>query len=207
MAPRVVLADSGYGDASPFRDALVERGCSYLVGISGNHISWPPGSRPRKPMRTPGQVGRSRTRYRDGNRKPRTIAEIGRSLSFRTVTCPDGKGGTKSGRFAFARVHLAEKHTKGRPPSDEVWLIAEHRPGNDEYKFYVSNLPPTTAKRELVRLVKLRWRIERDYQEMKTHVGLDHFEGRTWRGFHHHVTLSAVAHAFLAIQRRLFPPA
>lgn len=206
LAPRLVLADSGYGRNTGFRDSLVERGCQYLVGIPDDHISWSPGSKPRKPKRKPGQLGRSRTRYRDGNRKPKTIAAIGKALSYRMYSCPDGRGGTKSGRFAFARVHLAERHTKGRPTSEELWLIAEHRPGNNEYKFYVSNLPSSTAKRELVRLLKLRWRIERDYQEMKTHVGLDHFEGRTWRGFHHHVTLCAVAHAFLAVQRRLFPP-
>jgi SRSO17 transposase len=112
----------------------------------------------------------------------------------------------KVGQFAFARVRLAERRTKGRPPSDEPWLIGEHRPGNNEFKFYVCDLPATTTKRELARLVKLRWRVERDYQELKGQVGLDHFEGRTWRGFHHHVTLCAAAHAFLALQRRLFPP-
>jgi SRSO17 transposase len=87
-----------------------------------------------------------------------------------------------------------------------VWLIVEWRPGNDELKFYVSDLPASTPRKQLVRFVKLRWRVERDYQELKGQVGLDHFEGRTWRGFHHHATLCAVAHGFLAIQRRLFPP-
>lgn len=206
LAPRLMLADAGYGDATEFRDALVERDCRYLVGVSGTHKAWPPGSRPRLPQRRPGQAGRKPKRYRDGNRKRRSLAEIGKTLSYRKYSCPDGVGGTKSGRFAFARVHLAERHFKGRPPSAELWLIAEHRPGNNEYKFYVSDQPETTPKRELMRLVKLRWRVERDYQEMKGQVGLDHFEGRTWRGFHHHVTLCAVAHAFLAIQRRLFPP-
>jgi SRSO17 transposase len=103
-------------------------------------------------------------------------------------------------------VHLAERHTKGRRPSDELWLIGEWRPAKREYRYYVSNLPASTSQRELVRLVKLRWRIERDYQELKEEIGLDHFEGRTWRGFHHHVTLCSVAHGFLAIQRQVFPP-
>ena len=206
LAPRLTLADSGYGESTAFRDALVERGCNYLVGIPGKHLAWPPGSNPRLPKRKTGAPGRSPTRYRDGNRKLRTISEIAQQLSYRSYDCSDGNGGTKSGRFAFARLRLAERHTKGRPPSDELWLIAEHRPGNNEYKFYVSDLPASTAKRELMRLVKLRWRVERDYQELKGQVGLDHFEGRTWRGFHHHTTLCAVAHAFLAMQRRLFPP-
>jgi len=207
MAPRVTLADSAYGDSTEFRDALVERGCSYVVGIAGQRLAWPPGSRPRPPKRKPGRPGPNPKRYRDGNRKPKPLAEIAKTLTYRKSTCPDGNGGTKSGCFAFARVHLAERHTKGRPPSAELWFIAEHRPSNNEYKFYVSDLPEATPKRELMRLVKLRWRVERDYQEMKGQVGLDHFEGRTWRGFHHHVTLCAVAHAFLTLQRRLFPPA
>jgi SRSO17 transposase len=206
LAPRLVLADAGYGDSTEFRDALVARGCPYLVGISGGHMVWPPGSDPRLPRRKPG-AGRPPTQYRDGNRKPRAICEIAKSLAYRSYSCVDGKGKIKTGQFAFARVRLAERRTKGRPPSDETWLICEYRPGNEEYKFCVSNLPATMAKHELARLVKLRWRVERDYQELKGEIGLDHFEGRTWRGFHHHATLCAAAHAFLALQRRLFPPA
>ena len=206
LPKRLVLADSGYGDSTAFRDGLRERGCNYLVGISSEATAWPPGSHPRQPRRKPGQKGRPRTRYSDGNRKPMAILDLAQDFVFRKYSCTDAKGGKKSGYFAFARVHLAERHTKGRPPSEEQWLICEWRPGNNEYKFYVSDLPDTVPKSELVRLVKLRWRVERDYQEMKGQVGLDHFEGRTWRGFHHHVTLCAVAHGFLAIQRRLFPP-
>ena len=206
LGPRLCLADSGYGDSTDFRDALTARGCRYLVGLSGEHVAWPPGSHPRPPRVRPGQQGRRKTVHRDGNRKPRSIAEIAKTLDYRGYTCPDGKGGVKTGQFAFTRIHLAEKRTKGRPPSDEMWLIAEHRPGNNEHKYYVSDLPATTTKHGLARLVKLRWRIERDYQELKGEIGLDHFEGRTWRGFHHHATLCAAAHSFLALQRRLFPP-
>lgn len=202
---RLVLADSGYGDSTDFRDGLTARGCNYLVGVSNIRLVWPPGSNPRAPKRSAGP-GRPRSQFRDGNRKPKSLTEIAESLDYRKYTCADGKGGTKSGYFAFARVRSAERHTKGRKPSDEIWLIGEWRPGNNERKFYFSDLPETVAKKELVRLVKLRWRVERDYQEMKGEVGLDHFEGRTWRGFHHHVTLCAAAHGFLAIQRRLFPP-
>jgi SRSO17 transposase len=202
---RLVLADSGYGDSTDFRDGLTARGCNYLVGVSNIRLVWPPGSNPRAPKRSAGP-GRPRSQFRDGNRKPKSLSEIAESLDYRKYTCADGKGGTKSGYFAFARVRSAERHTKGRKPSDEIWLIGEWRPGNNERKFYFSDLPATVSKKELVRLVKLRWRVERDYQEMKGEVGLDHFEGRTWRGFHHHVTLCAAAHGFLAIQRRLFPP-
>lgn len=202
---KVVLADAGYGDSTEFRDGLVARKLSYLVGVSGIRLVWPPGSNPRLPKRSAGP-GRPSTQFRDGNRKPRSLTEIAENFDYRKYTCADGKGGTKSGYFAFARVRSAERRTKGRAPSEELWLIGEWRPGNNERKFYFSNLPVSTPKNELVRLLKLRWRVERDYQEMKGEVGLDHFEGRTWRGFHHHVTLCAAAHGFLAIQRRLFPP-
>lgn len=202
---RVVLADAGYGDSTEFRDELDARGLNYLVGVSSIRLVWPPGSNPRLPKRVAGP-GRPSTRFRDGNRKPRSLSEIADTFDYCKYTCADGKGGTKSGYFAFARVRSAERRTKGRAPSEELWLISEWRPGNNERKFYFSNLPPDTPKKELVRLLKLRWRVERDYQEMKGEVGLDHFEGRTWRGFHHHVTLCAAAHGFLAIQRRLFPP-
>jgi len=202
---RVVLADAGYGDSTEFRDGLQARGLNYLVGVSNVRLVWPPGSNPRLPKRNAGP-GRPATTFRDGNRKPKSLADFAETLEYRKYSCADGKGGTKFGYFAFARVRSAERRTKGRKPSEEIWLISEWRPGNNERKFYFSDLPATISKKELVRLLKLRWRVERDYQEMKGEVGLDHFEGRTWRGFHHHVTLCAAAHGFLAIQRRLFPP-
>ena len=128
LPKRLVIADAGYGDSTDFRDALVARECPYLVGVSSNHMVWPPGSSPRQPKRG-GKMGRPRTRYRDGNRKIVSISSIGEGMRYRKYTVPDGKGGTKTGNFAFARVHLAERHTKGRPPSKEVWLICEWRPG------------------------------------------------------------------------------
>ncbi len=205
LPKRLVIADAGFGESTEFRDAVVDRGCTYLVGIPGSHLCWPPGSNPRKPAKTL-RLGRPRSRYRDGNRKPLAISEVGERLKYRTFTVPDGRGGTKTGYFALVRVHLAEGHTKGRPPSDAQWLICEWRPAKKEYRYHVANLPRSTSKSELVRLTKLRWRVERDYQEMKGEIGLDHFEGRTWRGFHHHATLCAVAHGFLAIHRQLSPP-
>jgi hypothetical protein len=104
-------------------------------------------------------------------------------------------------------VRTAHKHTQGRAPGPEEWLLYEWPTEEPEpTKFWLSNLPADTPPRELVRLAKLRWRVERDYQELKEEIGLDHFEGRSWRGFHHHVTLCAAAHAFLALNRALFPP-
>jgi SRSO17 transposase len=127
--------------------------------------------------------------------------------AYRKVKWREGSRGLQSGRFAAVRIRSAERRTKGRPPGEEQWLLCEWREDVAEpSKFYLSNLPANTSIQTLVRFAKLRWRVERDYQEMKQEIGLDHFEGRTWRGFHHHATLCAVAHAFLALQRALFPP-
>ena len=105
------------------------------------------------------------------------------------------------------RVRTAHGHRTGTGPGPEVWLLSEWPRGETApTKCYLSSLPPKTPLRTLVRLAKLRWRIERDYQEMKGELGLDHFEGRTWQGFHHHAALCAAAHAFLARRRALFPP-
>jgi SRSO17 transposase len=115
---------------------------------------------------------------------------------------------TQASRFAAVRVRLAHRHAEGAGPGPEVWLLSEWPRGEPApTKCYLSSLPATTARRTLVRLAKLRWRIERDYQEMKGELGLDHFEGRTWTGFHHHAALCAAAHAFLALRRAHFPPA
>ena len=109
------------------------------------------------------------------------------------------------GDDAVFRVRPARQ--KGRRPEPQQWLlIQETNQPKRPFKFDLSNLPADTATKELVRLAKLRWRIERDYQELKGELGLDHFERRTWAGFHHHVALCAAAHACLAIRRVLFPP-
>ena len=124
----VVLADAGYGDAVEFRDGLTARGLPYLVGVQGSHLVWPPGSHPHRPTRVPGVPGRPKTQYRDGDNKPLSIAALAAGLSrraFRTVTWRQGSRGRQSSRFAFLRVHAAERYTKRRPPSDEQWLIIE----------------------------------------------------------------------------------
>lgn len=203
-----VLADAGYGEITDFRDALVARGLQYVVGVPGNHMIWPVGSHPRLPPRT-GKAGRPRTRHSDGEAQPMKIASLVEGIPrerYKTVTWRDGSRGKMSSKFLLYRVRAAEKHTKGRAPSDEQWLICEWPVTEKKPKFWLSNLPKNISSKHLVRLTKLRWRVERDYQEMKGELGLDHFEGRTWRGFHHHATLCAAALGFLALRRALFPP-
>jgi SRSO17 transposase len=203
-----VLADAGYGEVPEFRDELLKRGLQYVVGVPGNHLIWPPGSNPRVPKRT-GKAGRPGTQSRDGSIQPIQIAKLVKGIArtrYKTVSWRAGSRGKMSSKFLVYRVRSAEKHTKGKPPTQEQWLICEWPESEKGPKFYFSNLPASISVKELIRTTKLRWRVERDYQEMKGELGLDHFEGRTWRGFHHHATLCAVAHGFLALRRALFPP-
>lgn len=209
--PRPVLADAGYGDASEFRDGLHERKLPYVVGIAEQRLAWPPGSNPKIPPRSKSKLGgRPFTRYYDGDWRPISLGEIARALgrsSCQSITWARGSKGAKRSTFGFARIRMAEKHTKKRGPGTEEWLVWEWPPKEAKpTRFWISSMPENTPLRRLVYLIKLRWRVERDYQEMKTELGLDHFEGRTWRGFHHHATLCAVAHAFLALTRALFSP-
>jgi SRSO17 transposase len=199
----VVLADAGYGESREFRDALSQRGLRYVVAVNGEPVVWPPGSAPRRTRKTHDGL----PRYRDEQHPAITLKQLAPTLRFSRVSWREGSKGWQSGQFAAVRVHTAYGHASGKRPGEEQWLLCQST-GDPKtpYKFWLSNLPPSSTVATLVRFAKLRWRVERDYQELKQELGLDHFEGRTWRGFHHHGTLCAVAHGFLALRRALFPP-
>jgi SRSO17 transposase len=202
----VVLADAGYGEITEFREALAERGLSYVVGIDGKPIVWPPESNPRTAPKKH-TTGRPPIRFVDEEHPPIAVEQLALRLEYRDVKWRQGARGWQRSRFAAARVRTAHRHYFGHPPSAEQWLLVEWPDGESKpTKYWLAALPSTASLRSLVRLAKLRWRIERDYQEMKQELGLDHYEGRTWRGFHHHAALCAVAHGFLALKRALFPP-
>ena len=126
--------------------------------------------------------------------------------AYTDVRWREGSKGTMKSRFAAVRVHPAHRdsdHPKTRPAE---WLLIEWPKGDKEpAKYWFSTMPDTMNIKDLVRLAKLRWRIERDYQELKDEIGLDHYEGRGWRGFHHHATLCIAAYAFLMTERLFFP--
>jgi SRSO17 transposase len=203
----VVLGDAAFGEVTAFREALTARGLSYVLRVPGSLVTWLPGTRFRVPARR-GITGRPRSTPRPTTPTvPLTLAAVATTLRHRRVTWREGSRGRQASRFAAVRVHLAHRHAEGAGPGPEVWLLSEWpRDAPAPTKYYLSSLPATTPLRTLVRFGKLRWRIERDYQELKGELGLDHFEGRTWNGFHHHVALCAAAHAFLALRRALFPP-
>lgn len=202
----LTLADAGYGDIGEFRAGLRERGLAYVLGINSSPVVWPPGSNPQIPPRKGGK-GHPPTRYRDEAHPPIPIGAVSLKLNYRKVSWREGSKGWQSSRFAAVRIRTAHFHMQSHPPGEEEWLLCEWPEGEKApTKHWLSTLPADISVRALVRSAKLRWRIERDYQDLKGELGLDHYEGRTWRGFHHHATLCSVAHGFLALRRALFPP-
>jgi SRSO17 transposase len=206
-----VVADAGYGDVTAFREGLMHRGFSYVVGIKADTSVWLPGSEPLPPKRWSGR-GRPATRIRRSLRHhPRSAGDLAAGLparAWRTVRWREGTRGTMASRFAAARVRPAHRDETRREPRPVEWLLIEWPHGESEpTKYWLSTIPEHVSLEELVRLAKIRWRIERDYEEMKSELGLDHYEGRGWLGFHHHGVLCIAAYAFLAAERaRLSPP-
>jgi len=206
-----VVADAGYGATTAFREGLSELGLPYVVGVTKETTVWAPGTEPLPPPRYRGQ-GRPPTLLRRvRGRRPVAIGLLAHQLpasSWRTITWRQGTRGNMRSRFAFLRTRPAHRDELRHSPRDVEWLVIEWPRGEVEpTKFWLSTMPSDTPPDQLVRLAKIRWRIERDYQELKQEIGVDHFEGRGWRGFHHHGALCIAAYGFLAAERaRLSPP-
>ncbi len=211
LPPAPVLADAGYGVVTAFRDALTERQIPYVVGISGETTVWPPGVEPLPPRARSGR-GRPPSRIRrSSKRRPAPVLDLAKHAPknlWQDICWREGTRGKMTSRFFFLRVRPAHRDENRHEPREVEWLIAEWPRGEDDpTKFWLSTMPEDTPRGQLVRLGKLRWRIERDYEELKGSFGLDHYEGRGWRGFHHHGSLCIAAYAFLAAERaRLSPP-
>jgi SRSO17 transposase len=211
LPPAPVLADAGYGNVTAFRDALSERQIPYVVGIGEETTVWPPGMEPIPPKQWSGK-GRPPSRIRrSSGRQPAAVIDLAKhapAALWEDVAWREGTRGKMTSRFFFLRVRPAHRDENRHEPRDLEWLIAEWPKGEKEpTKFWLSTMPSDTSPEQLIRLAKLRWRIERDYQELKGSFGLDHYEGRGWRGFHHHGALCIAAYAFLAAERaRLSPP-
>ncbi len=205
-----VAADAGYGDTTAFRDGLTAAGIPYAVGVKPETTVWRPGQAPLPPRRWSGRGPRPTRVRRTARHRPvcvRRLATEVPATGWHTVTWREGTRGAMHSRFARLRVRPAHGDAHRTAPRPEEWLLIEWPRGDPEpTKYWLSTLPATTSLVALVRLVKLRWRIERDYQELKDELGLDHFEGRGWRGFHHHGALCIAAYAYLAAERARFSP-
>ena len=211
VAPGVVLADAGYGADMDFQEGLLALELAYVVGILPTMSVWSPGTGPLPAKPWSGR-GRPPTRLRrEAGHAPVAAEGLARSLpatAWQTVTWREGSRGELASRFAAVRVRPGHRDYERREPWPELWLLVEWPEGEDEpTKYWFSNLDATTSLARLVGLAKLRWRIERDYQELKQELGLGHFEGRGWRGFHHHASLCIAAYGFLVLERARFSPA
>lgn len=205
----IVAADAAYGHDRAFREGVEALGLEYVLSVQSSTLVWPPGTQPRRPSKYKG-VGRKPTRQRiTKGQEPQKIQNLALTLEnkqWRRVTWAQGSNAKLSSTFAFVRVRIAPKNHLSRPLPEEQWLIIEWPDGADKpEKYWLSNLPATSTKQQLVKSAKVRWRIERDYQEMKQELGLNHYEGRNWRGFHHHASLCIAAYGFLIIQRLKYP--
>jgi SRSO17 transposase len=191
------LADAGYGMCAEFRHGLSERGLSWAVGILSTQnmysedvkVTMPRGNKRGRPRIHP-EVGES------PRAAERFIEQYG---SFRKIVWRKGTKGPLTGDFAIVRVRPADgaEATQGvHLPGEPAWLVGE-RLSNGDRKFYLANLPTTTSSKTIVATIKARWACEQAHQQMKEELGLDHFEGRSWWGLHHHAVLTMIAFAFL----------
>jgi SRSO17 transposase len=206
----VVLADAAYGINTEFRDGLTQLKLQYVVGVQSSLTVWEPGKEPlpAKPRRKMGRPPRLLQRTAD--HQPVSVKQLAMSLpahAFKDIAWREGTERKLRSRFAAMRVRPAHRDYEKAEPRAEEWLLIEWpRSEAEPTKYWVSTLPPNTPLKALVKMAKHRWIIERDYQELKQELGLGHFEGRNWLGFHHHATLCIAAYGFLVAERNRFSP-
>ena len=191
----VVLADAAYGDETAWRERLAGHGLQYAVGVKPATTVWWGEHQPLAPTRAGARL------MRDQTHQPISVRDLARALpgrAWRSVTWRQGSAGPLSSRFARVRVRAAHRDRA----RDKEWLIIEWAEGAEEPAHYwFSNLAASIAWQPMIDTVMGRWRIERDYEELKQQFGLGHYEGRNWRGFHHHASLCIAAYGFLILER------
>ncbi len=206
----VVLADAAYGINTEFREGLTELDLQYVVGVQSSMTVWEPGQKPL-PAKPRGKTGRlPRLLQRATDHQPVSVKQLAMSLpatAFKEITWRAAGERKLQSRFAAVRIRAAHRDYEKAEPHPQEWLLIEWPRGEKEpTKYWVSTLPPTTQLKALIKMAKHRWIIERDYEELKQELGLGHFEGRNWRGFHHHATLCIAAYGFLVAERNRFSP-
>ncbi|MGH7715433.1 MAG: IS701 family transposase [Vulcanimicrobiaceae bacterium] len=211
IVPGVIVSDAAYGNDTAFRDGITDMGLNYIVSVQSSTTVWRTGEAPLEPRTRKAGRGRRRTLLRRTARHaPVALTEIATELpasAFCMITWREGTQASLESRFAAVRVRPAHRDTLRSIVRAEEWLLIEWPEGEGApRKYWLANLPASTTRPELVQLAQSRWRIERDYQELKDELGLGHYEGRSWRGFHHHATLCIAAYGFLIAERGAFSP-
>jgi SRSO17 transposase len=210
VARGVVLADAGYGSDGAFRAGVTAMGLTYSVGVQSTLSVWPSGTEPLPPKPWSGRGRKPSRMRREADHRPVSVKKLAMTLpqdAWRDVAWREGSNDTLSSRFAALRIRPASRDEKRPTPHPFEWLLVEWPQGEKEpTKYWLLTSPEDTPIAVLVDTAKLRWPIERDYEELKSELGLAHFEGRGWRGFHHHATLCIAAYGFLIRERAAFPP-
>jgi SRSO17 transposase len=206
----VVLMDAGYGVNTELRRSIAALDLNYVAGILPHTTVWAPGMAPVAPKTWSGRGRPPSLMRRDSRHRPVSVKALARNLpakAWRTVTWREGTAEPLTSRFARLRVRAAHRDYNLTAARPEEWLLIEWPKGEAEpIKYWFSTLAEKIAFTRLVELTKLRWRIERDYHDLKQEIGLGHFEGRGWRGLHHHATLCIAAYGFLISERETIPP-
>ena len=195
----VVLADAGYGTCAEFRRELSARALTWAVGILSTQKVYPTHVRLAAPKKPPtGRPQRHPVPSAPSVPAEAVIAALG-PAAFRRLSWRRGTRGPLTADFAACRVRVADGPPVARAqhlPGEAAWLVCERR-GRGEVKYYLTNHPASATRRELACAIKARWSCEQTHQQLKEELGLDHYEGRSWRGLHHHVLLTTIAFAFL----------
>jgi SRSO17 transposase len=209
--PHCVLADAGYGTDTAFRERLSELGLSYVVGVTGQVHVWPPGHAALPPQAYSGR-GNVPTRQRLGHaahQRPQSMNELAHALPaehWQSVEWREGTNFTLRSRVATVRVRAAHRDHQRDELRPEQWALIEWPEGHKEpMKYWLSTQPKDISLERMVLQAKMRWRIERDYQDLKQDLGLGDYEGRGWRGFHRHASLAVAAYGFLMAQQLRHP--
>jgi SRSO17 transposase len=210
LPPGVVLMDAGYGASTELRTSLTALDLPYVAGIGPQTTVWAPGEKPLPPKKWSGQGRPPKLVRRDAKHQPISVKGLAINLpasAWRKVTWREGAAAPLSSRFARVRVRVAHGDYKLSESRPEEWLLVEWpKQEKEPTKYWLSTLSEDISFQGLVDHAKLRWRIEHDYKDLKQEVGLGDFEGRGWRGFHHHATMSIAVYGFLISERGTFPP-
>ena len=210
VAPGVVVADAGYGTDGQFRRGITELNLEYVVGVQSSASVWEPGKEPLPAKAFKGTGRPPRLLRRDKDHQPVSVKQLALTLPAEAWKAVNWRQGTKHklrSRFAAVRIRPAHRDYWQAEPHPEEWLLIEWPKAEAEpAKYWLSTLPAGTKLKDLVALAKQRWIIEQNYEELKQELGLGHYEGRGWRGFHHHATLCIAAYGFLVAERSRFSP-
>ncbi len=204
IARAPVLGDEAYGKNTELRTRLDRAAIEYVLSLNADARMYDPDTEFDVPARRPGSRGPAPSSL-TADREPRQVADLASSLSaedYQTFAYRTRDGHEICSRFAIMRVIAAHPVERDRCPPREEWLIIEWPEGHHQPSdYWISNLPADTAPERLTRLARLRWMIELDYRQLKGELGLDHYEGRSYLGFHHHCAIVTAAHGFLTLER------